>query len=185
MKKDRDARKLRDLLESIAFAGMQATPSDPLYLSSRTTWQKVRRVLLIVVPCVLAVGLFSWSMFWKENKNRVIRGQIPAMETAPPPEASPAAQAVEVSEARLDHSGAPKLVGNIRNKSDSPALDIEINFELTNTIGTYLGATTANFSLIKPHATQHFEIPVTQEDATIALVRTITGRVEMTPAPAK
>ncbi len=84
------ARSVRDIIESIVFAGMKpgtpasqpqrkgrfgalraridrwlaggAAPSDPLYLSRRTVGQRLRRVAVVAAPCLVVAGLISLGL---------------------------------------------------------------------------------------------------------------------------
>jgi hypothetical protein len=156
-------------------------PSDPLYLSNRTFDQKVKRGLLIAVPCLILAGgvLLALSNIFQAN------------QPGPAPEPSAAELAakllpnvdktinievnkdVQVLDAHIESSGGLKVAGTVKNNTDHVIHTTEIILNLTDKIGSHLGAVSGEVDNLAPNATMKFQFPIELKDAAFVLVREI------------
>jgi hypothetical protein len=163
---------------------LRPAPSDPLYLSNRTFEQKVKLALMIAVPCVIVVGgvLLLLGNFFQAD--------VPG----PSPEPSAAELAarllpdvdksikievnkdVQVLDAHIEHEGGIKVAGTVRNNTDRLIRTTEIILNLTDKMGSHLGAVSAKVDNLAPNASVKFQLPIEQTDATFALVREVQTR---------
>jgi hypothetical protein len=101
--------KLRQLFESVAYAGMKPrgpggeppkpksawrqrletylngpASTDPLYLSNRTVGQRIRAAAVVVVPVLLLVGVLAlaWSDVFRNNEVPKLKDLTPAEKAA-------------------------------------------------------------------------------------------------------
>jgi hypothetical protein len=202
-------RRIREIFESIAYAGLQpgvrpgqtkrmrwlgplsgpvdrllsggSAPSDPLYLTNRTTGQKVKAIALIGIP-ILAVGYVVYGML----TNRFDFGEPPpphettraemAAKLLPPMDPNLRVETdkdVEITECRVELGAQNSLVGSMRNKTDHEIRIAEAVFDLTDGWGSQLGGVSARIENLKARSTATFRVPIEQARATFALVRTI------------
>jgi hypothetical protein len=169
---------LRGLVERVLF---RPAPSDPLYLSNRTFDQKMKIGLAIAVPCLVVAGgvALLLSQFFQAN------GPGPAPE---PSAAELAAKLlpnvdktirievnkeVQVLGAHVEHEGGMKVAGTVKNNTDRLIRTTEIILNLTDRMGSHLGAVSARVDNLGPNATVKFQAPIDQKDAAFALVREV------------
>jgi hypothetical protein len=202
-------RRIREIFESIAYAGLKpgarpgqttrirwlgplsgpierflaggTAPSDPLYLTNRTTSQKVKLALLIGIPC-LAVGGVVYGML---NNAFNFGGPPPAREITPAevaakllPKMDPnmrvqTEKEIEVLEVRVQRGAETALVGSMKNTSDHEIRQAEAVFDLTDSSGSQLGGVSAKVENVKAGSTATFRVPIRQTSASFALVREI------------
>jgi hypothetical protein len=169
---------LRGLLERIL---LRPAPSDPLYLSNRTFDQKVKHALAIAVPCVILAGgvLLLLSHFFHA------KGPGPGLEPSPAELAAKLLpnvdktitievnKEVQVLEAHIEHEGGTKVAGTVKNNTDRLIHSTDIILNLTDRMGSHLGAVSAQVENLAPNATVKFQAPIEQKDAVFALVREI------------
>jgi hypothetical protein len=169
---------LRGLLERVL---SRPAPSDPLYLSNRTFEQKVKLGLAITVPCLILAGgvLLLLSHFFQ------------AKGPGPSPEPSAAELAskllpdvdktitievnkdVQVLEAHVEREGGTKVAGTVKNNTDRVIRTTQIILNLTDRMGSHLGAVSATVDNLAPNATVKFQAPIEQREAAFALVREV------------
>jgi hypothetical protein len=205
--------RLREKIESIVFAGLKpggakASPqvaapasfmgrlrqridrwisgsgnSDPLYLTNRTTAQKVRAWIVIGIPLLIlvaAVGL-SLSTFLDPPKAAPVKDLTPAEVAA---KLLPnlkdlkleAGSDIEVVELRIDHNKGLHIAGSVRNKSTHPLASADISCNLTDATGTQLGGVNIHVDSIPASGVKNFEVPIQQTDTAFVLVREIQAR---------
>jgi hypothetical protein len=205
--------RLREKIESIVFAGLKpggakaspevASPasvmgrlrqridrwisgsghSDPLYLTNRTTAQKVRAWVVIGIPLLILVAVvgLSLSTFLDPPKAAPVRDLTPAEVAA---KLLPnlknlkleAGSDIEVVELRLDRNKGMRIVGSVKNKSTHLLASADIICNLTDAGGTQLGGVNIHIDSIPPSGVRNFEMPIQQTDAAFVLVREIQAR---------
>ena len=172
---------LRGLLERVL---LRPAPSDPLYLSNRTFDQKMKLAVAIAVPCIILAGVVLL----------LLSHRFPANGPGPGAELSPAALAakllpnvdktikievnkdVQVLDAHVESEDGMKVVGTVKNNTNRLIHTTTIILNLTDIMGSHLGAVSAQVDNLAPNATVKFQIPIEQKDAASALVREISTR---------
>lgn len=157
-------------------------PSDPLYLSNRTFDQKVKLWLVIAVPCLILAGVTVLGL------SHFFRAKLPG----PAPEPSAAVLAaklfpnadktikiqvdrdVQVLDAHVESEDGMKVVGTVKNNTSRLIHTTTIILNLTDIMGSHLGAVSAQVDNLAPNATVKFQIPIEQKDAASALVREVS-----------
>ncbi|MGO9255529.1 MAG: FxLYD domain-containing protein [Bryobacteraceae bacterium] len=205
-------RRIREIFESIAYAGLQPgaragqtkrikwlgplsgpierllsggpAPSDPLYLTNRTTGQKIKLGVAIGVPCLVLAGLVYGML----TNSFDFGGPPPAHEATASevaakllPHMDPnmhidTDKDVEVVEVRVEHGAQMTLVGSMKNTTDHEIHIAEAVFDLTDSGGSQLGGVSARIENFKAKSTANFRIPIQQTEASFALVREIHTR---------
>jgi hypothetical protein len=197
-------KRIREFFESIAFVGLKPgaqaapkrefkwlgpierilsgpAPTDPLYLTNRTAGQKLKSWSLIAIPClVLAVGVgVALSNLIDPPEAKPVKQPTKAEITAkllpnidkdfklvPPSD-------VQVLEIKVAGS---RLVGVLRNTSTREIAAAEIVVDLTNAVGSQVGAVSAIVQRLPASGNKEFQIPITQRDAAFGLVREVKAR---------
>jgi hypothetical protein len=172
---------LRGLVDRVL---SRPAPSDPLYLSNRTFDQKVKLWLAIAVPCLILAGVTVLGL------SHFFRAELPG----PAPEPSAAVLAaklfpnadktiktqvdrdVQVLDAHVESEDGMKVVGTVKNNTNRLIHTTTIILNLTDIMGSHLGAVSAQVDNLAPNATVKFQIPIEQKDAASALVREISTR---------
>jgi hypothetical protein len=200
-------KRIQQLFESVLFAGLKpggqaapkrepgwlglrssverflsgGQPTDPLYLSNRTSGQKLKSWSLIAIPClVLAVGVsVVLSNLIDPPAAKPLKQLTSAEITAkllpnlnqdfklkPPSD-------VQVIEIRVAGS---RLVGVLKNTSAHEIASAELVVDLTNAAGSQVGAVSGTVEKLPALGTKDFQIPITQRDAAFGLVRDVRSR---------
>ena len=195
-------KRIRDFFESIIFAGLQPgsrtprksgalsgtidrflsgpAPTDPLYLTNRSTAQKVKMRLLIGVPCAMVAG-FVIAMLTgaiRFGTPRPMRDPTPAEIAA---KVLPNLDSVHVSsnndvevlEVRVEHGPQTVIAGSMKNTTGHEIPIAEAVFDLTDSTDSQLGGVSARVENFMPGATANFRVPIPQSEAQHALVREI------------
>jgi hypothetical protein len=205
------ASRLREVIESILFAGMKPgapvaqsqrmrwlgplrrpierilsggpAPSDPLYLTNRTIWQKIRVVVVIGTPCVIVGSLMAMALTNYFVKKTV----VPKLDPSPAEIAAKMLpnmdhikldtnRDVNILEVHVDHSKGTVLAGTIMNNTTHEIHTAEIVFDLTDSSGTQLGGVSQRIENLPPQIHQTFRLPIEQSDASFAFVREVKTR---------
>jgi hypothetical protein len=169
---------LRGKLERFLSGG--PAPSDPLYLTNRTIFQRARVAILVTVACLILAGVVALGV------SRHLRVQEKPVHQ---PTAAEIAQAtlpnlvknvqistdhdLEVAEARIQHGDRTMVVGTVKNNSSRAIDNIRVVFTLTADNGTKLGYVAVHVEHVDPKSTAPFSLGVEQEDAAYALVKEI------------
>jgi len=156
---------------------------DPLYLTNRTLGQKIRLWLMVAVPCLLVIGfvaiMLSRNIFYdppdapahKEmSAEEVSRKILPNIAKNIQIETN---HDVEVVEVHVDQTHPMKVSGSIRNNTASTVTAVDIIINLTDSIGSQLGAVNGRVENLPPKAVKTFEFPIEQRNAAVALVREV------------
>ncbi|HEY1217749.1 MAG TPA: FxLYD domain-containing protein [Bryobacteraceae bacterium] len=196
--------KLRRLFESLAYAGMKpqgrgsepAKPksawrqrleqlingpanTDPLYLSNRTIWQRIRVVAIMVVPFLLVAGVLAvaWSDVFKGKdapKPRELTAAERAARVLPNFNTKiqlPTNHDLDVQDAHVEHGSPTHIAGLIKNNTDHVIASASLVFDLTDERWSRLGAVNTRVGELPPHCTTPFRFTVAQDTAEHVLVR--------------
>ena len=154
-------------------------PSDPLYLSNRTTGQKARAWVVIGVPLLLVIALIgiSLSTLLEPPKPQQVTELTPAEVAA---KLLPnlkdlkieGSSDVEIVELRVENSGV-RMTGTLRNKTARTIASADISCDVTDSGGTQLGSVILHVEDIPASGVKRFEQPLNRLDATFVLVRQI------------
>ncbi len=203
-------KRIREFLESIAYTGLKPSrgplaapkkapkwlgplqglvegflaggpaPNDPLYLSNRTTAQKVKAWSLIGVPCLILVAGIGATLYILEppepkpvkqlTASAIAAKILPNMDRdfkiAPPSD-------LQVIEIAVSNS---RVTGVVHNTGKREITSAELVIDLTNSAGSQVGAVNAAIDKIPASGRRDFAISIKQHDATYALVREIITR---------
>jgi hypothetical protein len=202
-------KRLRALFESIVFADMKpgarteqtqgrksfapvaswwervlsgGAQKDPLYLTNRSTGQKIKAWSVIAVPCLLIIGFVAITLSrdyfdppevtpQKEmTAEEVSRKLLPNMAKDIQIETN---HDVEVSEAHVE-TASMKLTGRLKNNSTKRFAAVDVVFNLTDSTGSQVGAVNGHVENLDPKAVKAFEFPIQQRNAAFALVRELS-----------
>ena len=204
-------KRLREFLESIAFAGLKpgapkapgaqfgwlgplsrplerflsgGANNDPLYLTNRTTNQKVFLWALIGIPCLLlliGIGVTTSNLLDPPEAKPV--KELTAKELAAKmlPDMArdiklPSNPDVQVMEISVQRGGAPRLAGIVHNNTSHDIAVVDLVIDLTDESGTQLGGVSGTVEKVPAHSNKNFQFPIKQKDAAFALVRDIVSR---------
>lgn len=201
-------KRIRAFLESIVFVGLKpgspaapkselwwlgplrgpferllsgAAPTDPLYLSNRTSSQKLKSWSLIGIPClILALGIgVTLSDLLDPPDSKPVKEPTAAEIAAkllPHIEKefklTPASE-IEVVEVKVE---GQRVVGVVRNTSTREVAVAELVIDLTDSSGSQVGAVNAIVERIPASSDKPFQLPIKQPNAAFSLVREIKAR---------
>jgi hypothetical protein len=153
-------------------------PDDPLYVSNRTTAQKVRTMALVLIPCALLIGLLGLALSGGLRTESANRQASSSQQTSASLNVSshlelPSNSGLEVMEVRIVHAASPSLAGKVRNNTGRILKDATVDFDLIDGTRTRLGAVRASLKSVAPHSIAEFDVPIEQHTAVAALVRDI------------
>lgn len=196
--------KLRRLFESLVYAGLKRqgpgvepakpmsawrerlerlingpAPTDPLYLSNRTIWQRMRVAVVVVAPVVLLVavlalalsGVFKAKDAPKPTELTVAEKAARILPGFSQPIQLPANHDLDVQDVHVEHSSPRQVVGQVKNNTDHVIASAEMVFDLTDERGSRLGAVSTRLEKLPPHSTTPFRFTVEQDHAELVLVR--------------
>ena len=201
-------KRIQQLLESVLFAGLKprgqaapkrepgglgplrssvdrflsgGQPTDPLYLTNRTSGQKLKSWSLVAIPClVLAVGVSvvlsnlidppAATPLKQPTSAEITAKLLPNLnqdfKLKPPSDI----QVIEISVI------GSRLVGVLRNTSTHDIAAAELVVDLTNAAGSQVGAVSGTVERLPALGTKDFQIPITQRDAAFGMVRDVRSR---------
>jgi hypothetical protein len=145
-------------------------PSDPLYLSNRTTIKRLK-------PWI-AVGLFfvALSVGWKiavPHTDSIAPPPVLVSKIAAIPSPQFDTSRLEVVDVGVVDNGA-RLVGTVKNKTGHVIAVGRLSFELQDNYGQFTGATGTDLKQIPPGIITRFELPIRQPDSRRVLVTGIS-----------
>jgi hypothetical protein len=166
---------LRGPVERLLSGG--PAPSDPLYLTNRTPAQRLKFWSLILIPCVVVLGIGyklsrslnppapppAKELTAAEITAKLLPNMAKDIQLAP-------ATDVQVLEIRVE--GA-RLVGVVKNTTTSEIAVAELVIDLTDGVGSQVGAVNGIVEKIPPSGTKDFQFPIKQRNAAFALVREV------------
>jgi len=155
-------------------------PTDPLYLSNRSPWQRSRLALVIAVPLLIVASCVVLSLtFLTKPVETPVKELTPAeiaARTLPNLAKNISMESnkdIEVLEVHVDRAARTTVSGTVRNHTDRSIREAEIVFWLTQKNGSQVGAVTTTLRDLAPRATAKFAFPIQQDNAHFALVREI------------
>lgn len=200
-------KRIREFFESILFAGMKPgtpvapkkpnawlgplrgpidrlisgpAPTDPLYLSNRSTSQKARFIALVGIPSLILLVGIGVALYFLDPPDPKPQKELTAAEITakllpdmqkdiklPPP------SDVQVLEAKVD---GVHLSGVVQNTTKHEIAVANLIIDLTNTAGSQVGGVNCTVEKIPALGRKAFQVPVKQHDAAFALVREITTK---------
>jgi len=172
--------RLREWLERLLSGG---APSDPLYLTNRTIFQKARTAIIVSVACLIVVGLVALgaSHYFRVRERPSTQPTAAEIARATLPDVVRSAQIttdhdMEVAEASILHGAKTMLVGSVKNNTAHPIENVRVVFTLTTAIGAKIGAVAVHVDRVNANSTAPFSLELEQENAAFALVREIVTR---------
>jgi hypothetical protein len=157
--------------------------NDPLYLSNRSTNEKMRSWALVGVPClvlVIAIGVATNYLDPPEAKplkelsaKEVASKLLPNMQQDFKLASN---KEVQVTEIAVQHGGGDRLAGILHNSSDHEVRMVDLVIDLTDSSGSQVGGVSGSVENIPAKSNKPFQFPIKQKDAVFALVRDISSR---------
>jgi hypothetical protein len=155
-------------------------PTDPLYLSNRTTSQKMKSWSVVAVPLLILIGGvgLTLSKFLSPPESQPARElttdevaskMLPSLKDIKIEQTHD----IEVVEVRIEKGAVIRMAGTVRNRTNHPVSSADITCDLTDAGGSQVGAVTAHVEAIPAAGTKDFSMPVTQTQAAFVLVREI------------
>jgi hypothetical protein len=203
-------KRLREFLESIVFAGLKPSgqkaqptelkwlgpirgpierflaggaPTDPLYLTNRSTKQKVRSWMLIGVPCLILAIVMAVALSniidppevkpAKELTAKEIAAKTLVLDKDIKIATNPD---ITVTEVAVRHDGGDRLAGVVKNLTSHEVANVDLTIDLTDNTGSQVGAVSGTVEKVPASNTKAFSFPIKQRDAAFALVREINSR---------
>jgi hypothetical protein len=155
-------------------------PSDPLYLTNRTSAQKLKVVALIAAPFLILGALVMVGATGMFHLTKADPYERPPTETAPAPEVKrrPALNLtptdLEVVNIRIAADENPPVVtGVIRNNTNQKVDSAEVSFDLADGRGSLMGSETTQVKNVAPHSTVTFRTPLKIANADYVSVREV------------
>ncbi|MFY9728911.1 MAG: FxLYD domain-containing protein [Bryobacteraceae bacterium] len=154
-------------------------PTDPLYLTNRTNWQRMRVVAVVVTPIVLLVAVLAlaWSGVFKAKDApapRELTVEEKAARILPNFDSKiqlPTNHDLDVQDVRVEHGPPRQVVGRVRNNTDRVISSADIDFDLTDDRWSHLGAVSTRVENLPPQSAVPFKFAVAQDTAEHVLVR--------------
>jgi hypothetical protein len=157
-------------------------PKDPLYLTNRTMAQKVKAWTWVAVPCLLIMGVVALALstnFFdppdapppkEPTSEEISRKMLPNIAKNIKIDTN---HDVEVVEVHVEHAAELRVAGLVRNNSASNFAAVDVVFNLTDSMGSQLGAVNGHIEHLEPKSVKTFQFPIRQQNAAIAIVREV------------
>jgi hypothetical protein len=201
-------RRIREIFESVAYAGLQPgsasqprprkwlgplsgpverflsggpAPSDPLYLTNRSTASKLKGAAIIGIPVLLLAGglygvLTNSFDFGAPKPVHEVTAAEAAAKLLPHMDRDIRIETnhdVGVLEVHIEDGSPKTLVGSLKNNTDHEIGMAEAVFDVTDLGGSQLGAVSTRVEHLKARGTSNFRFPIQQRHAVFALVREV------------
>ncbi|HMD70172.1 MAG TPA: FxLYD domain-containing protein [Bryobacteraceae bacterium] len=170
--------RFRDKVERFLSGG--PAPSDPLYLTNRSIFQRARVAILVLIPCLILLGLLALGVSHRLRvREKPVHQPTPAeIAQATLPNLVKNIQIttdhdLEVAEARIQHGDPTMVVGTVKNNTAHAIDNARVVFTLTTEVGAKLGYVAVHIEHVDPKSTAPFSLGIEQENAAFALVREI------------
>ena len=202
-------KRIKDRLESIAYAGLKPTTpgapreaeaeaksglrarfdrvlagpatSDPLYLTNRTLWQKLRPMIVISIPIIVLMGgiALGLSNYFGLNKPyqpppasmsnaEIAKQMLPVLNKLH----FDAQHDVEIIDVIIP-PGSMHVQGVAKNQTDHPISHVRVEFDLTDRAGSRQGAVSLDLENLPAKGSKPFSFAIPQKLASFAIVRPI------------
>lgn len=205
-------KRIKDKFESVAYAGLKPTTpgaskevpvattafgrfrdkvdkllagpgaSDPLYLTNRTLWQKLRPILVISLPILVLLGGLGLGLMNILGLNKPYQPPPPSMSSAEIARRSlpvlnqdlhvTSQHDVDIQDVIIP-PGSSKLQGIAKNMTDHEIRSVHVIFDLTDRAGSRQGAVSTDVENIASKTAKTFSFPIPQKTAAFAIVRDV------------
>ena len=207
-------KRIKAFLESMAYAGLKPTSpgparqdakaasgfrqkleaflagpatNDPLYLTNRTLWQKIRPILVVSLPILVLLGGLALGLanFFGLNKGiqtppasissaEIAKKMIPVLNQQLTVSKEHDAQAggVDIQDVTIP-PGSMKVQGVAKNLTDHEIHHVQVIFDLTDKAGSRQGAVSTEVENIASKSAKPFVFSIPQKAAAFALVREV------------
>lgn len=205
-------KRIKERLESVAYAGLKPTTpgapkeqpapttamgrlrdridrflagpaaSDPLYLTNRTLWQRIRPMIVIAIPILVLLGGLGLGLANYFGLNKPYQPPPPSMSSA---EVAKKMLPVlnkdlgVVSEREVDIQdvvippGSMHVQGVAKNLTAHAIRHVHVEFDLTDKTGSRQGAVSTELENIPANGSKPFSFAIPQQTAAFAIVRPI------------
>ncbi|MCL5743350.1 MAG: FxLYD domain-containing protein [Acidobacteria bacterium] len=163
----------RARLERLIFRGLKpdAGPMQPM---SRK--KKIVIAVAGVAGCALVYGLVVALMNRRAPSDEVTLADPAPLNFLPPDLKIEKNKDLEVVEIEFQRKTLPhQITGTLKNRTNKRFSAAEISFNLTDDSGSHIGAVSTTIQNVEPMVSLRFQIPVTQQNATVAIVRDLRG----------
>jgi hypothetical protein len=202
-------KRIKEWFESMAYAGLKPTTpgapaqqpkemsswrmklerflagpatSDPLYLTNRTLWQKIRPYLVVGIPIGILLGGLTLGLMNIFGAKKGFQTPPPSISNAEIAKKSlaflnkpldlPAQKEIDIQDVMVPE-GSMRLQGAAKNLTDHEIHHVHVVFDLTDNRGSRLGAVSTDVENIPANAAKPFQFPVSQKLAAFAIVRDV------------
>ena len=155
-----------------------ARPLDPLYLSNRTAGQKMRSALLVATPIVLVAAVVVLALSRSADIKQ--QAELSSAEVAKRilPDLSrdikiDTNRDVVVLDAAVERGTPLAIAGSVQNNTSRVIRSAEIVFDVTNDVGSQVGAVATKVRDLPPMSATKFRFAIKQTDAAFVLVREV------------
>jgi hypothetical protein len=160
-------------------------PDDPLYLTNRTSAQKLKVGAMIAVPALVlgvlvmggATGMFHFNKA-DQYEHPLAEAQpphvSPAPAAAPAPDSKPSPKDLEVVNLQITKGETPPVVtGEVRNNTNRNFVSAEVSFYLSDGRGSLLGTESTHVPEVTAHNAVTFRAPLKTLNAEYVMLREV------------
>jgi hypothetical protein len=174
-------KRLDPLRERMEIFISGPAPSDPLYLTNRTWWQKLKLASLIAAPVLLAAVLVTIAVTNPVRFHKVeayapppAEGPLPAVSEGQLPDPVAPSTDLEVVNTRISKDAHPPVVtGTVRNLTGRNIDSAQVTFYLADAAGSMVGADTTEVANVRPYGSVAFRMPLKIARAEYVIVRDV------------
>jgi hypothetical protein len=156
--------------------------SDPLYLTNRTPWQKIRPMLVISLPIIVLMGGLGLGLANILGLNKPLQPPPPSMSNAEIAKKMlpvlngdlhvTSQHDVDIQDVIIP-AGSLKLQGIAKNMTDHAIRHVHVVFDLTDRAGSRQGAVSTDLENIPSKTAKPFQFSIPQKLAAFAIVRDV------------